>query len=139
MFFFFKDFICLFLERGEGREKERERNINVCLPLAHHSPTRNSACNPGMCPYWELNQQPSSSQAGTQSTEPHQPGLNLLICMLLWNFLDQVSSELFSEVASGRLQEEAAPPDLKFYFKKCQTNIYLELPSLPSFDDVLRQ
>ena len=30
----FKDFIYLFLERGEGREKERERNINVWLPLA---------------------------------------------------------------------------------------------------------
>ena len=29
---FFKDFI-YFLERGEGREKERERNINVWLPL----------------------------------------------------------------------------------------------------------
>ena len=25
----------LFLERGEGREKERERNINVWLPLMH--------------------------------------------------------------------------------------------------------
>ena len=25
----FKDFIYLFLERGEGREKERERNIDV--------------------------------------------------------------------------------------------------------------
>ena len=30
-----KDFIYLFLERGEGREKERERNINVWLPLTH--------------------------------------------------------------------------------------------------------
>ena len=29
----FKDFIYLFLERGEGEEKERERNINVRLPL----------------------------------------------------------------------------------------------------------
>ena len=29
--FFFKDFIYLFLERGEG--KERERNINMYLPL----------------------------------------------------------------------------------------------------------
>ena len=28
-----KDFIYLFLERGERREKERERNINVWLPL----------------------------------------------------------------------------------------------------------
>ena len=30
---FLKDFIYLFLDRGEGREKERERNINVWLPL----------------------------------------------------------------------------------------------------------
>ena len=28
-----KDFIYLLLERGEGREKERERNIKVLLPL----------------------------------------------------------------------------------------------------------
>ena len=31
--FFKKDFTYLFLERREGREKERERNINVWLPL----------------------------------------------------------------------------------------------------------
>ena len=31
---FFKRFY-LFLDRGEGREKERERNINVWLPLVH--------------------------------------------------------------------------------------------------------
>ena len=30
---FFKDFIYLFLERGEGKEKERVRNISVWLPL----------------------------------------------------------------------------------------------------------
>ena len=30
---FFKDFIYLCLERGEGKEKESERNINVWLPL----------------------------------------------------------------------------------------------------------
>ena len=33
MFFFFK-FIYLPLERGEEREKERETNINMWLPLA---------------------------------------------------------------------------------------------------------
>ena len=34
LFYFFKDFIyLLFLERGEGREKKRERNINMWLPL----------------------------------------------------------------------------------------------------------
>ena len=40
-----KDFIHLFLERGEGREEERERNINVCLPLSH-------------APQWGLGPQP---------------------------------------------------------------------------------
>ena len=32
---FKKDFIYLFLERGEGKGKERERNINMWLPPAH--------------------------------------------------------------------------------------------------------
>ena len=32
---YFKNFIYLFLERGEGREKEREINIRVWLPLMH--------------------------------------------------------------------------------------------------------
>ena len=31
---FFKDFIYLFLEREDGKGKEREKNINVWLPLA---------------------------------------------------------------------------------------------------------
>ena len=33
--FFIKDFIYLFLERGEGRDKERAKNISVWLPLTH--------------------------------------------------------------------------------------------------------
>ena len=68
---FFKDFIYLFLETGEGREKERERNISVWLPLMH--PQWGPGHNPGMCPDWELNLQPSGSQVSAQSTEPHQP------------------------------------------------------------------
>ena len=32
------------------------------------------ACNPGMYPDWESNQRLFGSQAGTQFTEPHQPG-----------------------------------------------------------------
>ena len=35
LFVCFKDFIYLFLERGEGKEKERERNINMWLLLMH--------------------------------------------------------------------------------------------------------
>ena len=36
-FFIFKDFIYLLLERGEGKEKERESNIDR-LPLATSQP-----------------------------------------------------------------------------------------------------
>ena len=49
MHFLTKDFIYLFLERGEGREKESERNISVWLPLMH-LPTVGLAHNPGVCP-----------------------------------------------------------------------------------------
>ena len=70
---FFKDFIYLFSERGERKEKERERNINVWLPLTHpHLGTWPS--NPGMCPDWELNWRLFGSQACAQSTELYQPG-----------------------------------------------------------------
>ena len=65
----------LFLDRGEGREKERERNINVWLSLTCPF-TRDPAHNPGMCLDWELNQQRFGFQASTQSTEPHEPGLS---------------------------------------------------------------
>ena len=49
--FFFKDFIS-FLERGEGREKERERNIsegNIDQSVASCTPTAGDlARHPGM-------------------------------------------------------------------------------------------
>ena len=57
----------LFLERGEGREKDkggRKRGREIL------------ACNPGMLPDWELNPQLFGLQAGAQTTEPHQPGLS---------------------------------------------------------------
>ena len=44
---FLKDFIYLFLDREKGREKERERNITVWLPL--ECPPWGSG-PPGMCP-----------------------------------------------------------------------------------------
>ena len=72
----------LFLERGEGREKERERNIGCAGDISVASctpPAWGLARNPGMCPDWESNQQPFGSQAGAQSSEPHEPGL-------LWKF-----------------------------------------------------
>ena len=71
----------LFVFRERGREREREEgNINVWLPRACPAPGY-MAYDPGMCPDWEWNQQPSGSQAGTQSTEPHQWGITFGICL----------------------------------------------------------
>ena len=47
-------------------------------------PAGDMACNRGMCPDWESNQQPFGSQAGTQSTEPHQPRLNFCSVTVDW-------------------------------------------------------
>ena len=79
--FILKDFMYLFLERDEGREKERKRNIYVqCVREAWLvSPGMPSsgdlAWNPGMCPDQESNQQPASLLDGAQLTEIHQSGL----------------------------------------------------------------
>ena len=51
VFFFLKQRFYLFLDKGEGREKERERNINV---VASHAPTTGGLPrNPGKCSDWE--------------------------------------------------------------------------------------
>ena len=72
-FFLKKIFFYLFLERGEGKEKERETSMCGCLSSAPHWGP--GLYNPGMCPTWESNWQPFGLQARTQSTELHQPGL----------------------------------------------------------------
>ena len=61
------------MERGEGREKEWERNINVQLSLA--CPPWGPGLQPRHVPDWESNRRPFGSHASTQSTEPHQLGL----------------------------------------------------------------
>ena len=68
--FFLEDFIYLFLERGEGREKARERNTD----MRSAAPTRDLAHNSGMCPDLESNQQPFGLWENTQTTELHQSG-----------------------------------------------------------------
>ena len=78
---FFKDFIYLFLEKGEGREKERVGNIDVRenhrSVASHISPARDLAHNRSMCPDCKWNQRPFSLQDAIQSTEPHQSVLKL--------------------------------------------------------------
>ena len=77
-YFFLRFYLFLFLQRVEGREKEKERNIDVQeihrSVASHMDPTGDLAHNPGTCPDQELNQETPGSQVATQSTEPHQPG-----------------------------------------------------------------
>ena len=56
-------------------KEEREGEKHLCVVASCMSPTGDLTHNPGMCPDWELNWPPFDSQASTQSTEPHQPGL----------------------------------------------------------------
>ena len=65
-------FLFIFREKKGGIEGEK----HYCAVASHAPPTGDLAHNPGMCPDWESNLQPFGSQAGAQSTEPHQPGLN---------------------------------------------------------------
>ena len=66
-----------------------ERYISQ-LPLTRPQ-TGDLAHNPGTCPDRESNWQPFSSQAGAQSTEPHQPGLYLFYVMYITLFGGMVS------------------------------------------------
>ena len=76
---FFKDFI-LFLEE-KGRERKGDKH--QCVVTSHTSPTG----DPSICPDWESNQRPFGSQAGIQSTEPHQPGLINTVFLSTLNLL----------------------------------------------------
>ena len=78
IFIMFLKIFLLFIFR-EGREGERKGEKHRCVVASHVPPIGDMAHNPGMCPDWESNQQPFGSQAGTQSTEPHQPGLNFTL------------------------------------------------------------
>ena len=84
LFLFLILFLFIFRERGR-REKEREWSIDVWeiqqSAASRAPPAGNLACNPGICPDWEPNQQPFGSQASTQSTESYQPGLFLLFLL----------------------------------------------------------
>ena len=69
----FKDFI--YLDRGEGREKERERNITVWLPLTHP-----------LLGTWPETQ--ARALTGSQTADP-------LVHMLALNPLSHTSQDLY--------------------------------------------
>ena len=54
-----------FRERGGDGERQRERNIDQ-MPLTG-ALMGDLACNPGMCPDWESNQQPFGLWDDTQT------------------------------------------------------------------------
>ena len=74
---FFLKIFYVFTFRERGKEGEREGEKHQCVVASPTLPTGDLAHNPGMCPNWESNRQPFGSQAGAQSTEPHQPRLNM--------------------------------------------------------------
>ena len=59
-------------------EREGEKHVQDHSVDSHTHPTRDPACNTGMCPDQESNLRPSSSQTSVQSTEPYPPGLHIL-------------------------------------------------------------
>ena len=79
---FLKRLYLFILERGEGKAKERERNIDW-LPFAH-TPIGNLARNPGMCHDWELNRQPLALGDNAQPTEPRRPGQSYIFFFNGW-------------------------------------------------------
>ena len=87
-------FIYLFLKKGEGREKEIEKNINVCLPLMCPQPGTWHATQ-ACARDWESNWWPFGSQAGTQSTEPHHPGQDITLSenAPYWSFNSAIDTD----------------------------------------------
>ena len=83
-----------------GRKGDREGEKHQCVVASHAPPTGDLAFNPGMCPGWESNRQPFGSQAGIQSTEPHQPGL--IHSFVLASLLLTPSNVVFTSVVFFR-------------------------------------
>ena len=48
----------LFIFRERGREGEREGEKHQCVVASCMPPIGDLACDPGMCPDWELNRDP---------------------------------------------------------------------------------
>ena len=96
-----------------GQEREREGEKHQCVVASHVPPTGDLACNPGMCPGWELNWWPFVSQTCIQSTKPRQPGQSYSLLIRWINCLrfDQ-SSESSSYLFGCNLAVSCSVPAL---------------------------
>ena len=74
----------IFKDFGGERQRGGKGEKRHCMVASRVPPTGDLALNPGMCPDRESNQQ--SSQAGAQSTEPHQLRPYPIILMALLEF-----------------------------------------------------
>ena len=61
-----------------GRKRGRETSMRGCLLCV---PYWGPALQPRHVPWLGINCRPFGSQAGAQSTKPHQPGLNIIISL----------------------------------------------------------
>ena len=93
LWYHFKIYLCTFILKTfylfifrERRKGEKHQ----CVIASQVPPTGDLAHNPGIRPDWESNQRHFGSQAGTQSTEPHQPELyfhfNMTRCILWFSY-----------------------------------------------------
>ena len=81
--FLFKNHLCIFLERREGREKERERNIYVR--------EKHQLVASRVHPDWGPNWRTFALQNDTQPTEPCRSGQFLTVLVLFYWFSFHVS------------------------------------------------
>ena len=81
-FYFFKDFIYLFLAGKGGRKRGRETSVCGCLSRA---PSWGPDPQPRHVPWLGIELATFGLQASTPSTEPHQPGPHSISYSLLIN------------------------------------------------------
>ena len=93
-----KIYLFIFLERGEGREKEGEKP--QCAVASHSAPSGDLACNPGMCPDQESNWRPSGLQDDAEPTELHQSGQSYSLAKVLIS--DRASSKVFCSIPGSQ-------------------------------------